>query len=88
MPRGPRLPAKACPHALPQALPMRVQEQAVQKLTSLLSALLVSLSPTGGHFSNCVHASDSETVAATQLYFYYCINYWTTLISKMMQTKT
>lgn len=35
MPRGPRLPAKACPHALPRALPVRAHEQAVQELESL-----------------------------------------------------
>lgn len=35
VPRGPRLPAKACPHALPRALPARAHEQAVQERESL-----------------------------------------------------
>lgn len=45
VPRGPRLPAKVCPHALPRALPVRAQEYAVRKLwLRILTSSHLSLS--------------------------------------------
>lgn len=53
VPRGPRLPAKACPHALPQALPVRAWKYAFRKLW-----LRVSTPPSFSHISFSV----SQTV--------------------------